>query len=540
MNDLFAALPTSQRKLLEVVWGPMRDENRWPNWNYVESEMYRAGYWNPERILREMPAIGGSAAHEPQYSAIWFDRHNLMPDSVIALTIAASIHLVDYLSTANRMIVAIKYLVLRLKEYHPSPYQVEDPTVTSEEFAAATSVHSDFVRIFPDLLKREPFGLAGTYSQMPNGAHRWRISLRKSLLRYDGITSPREYIERVGKEMALLGNSRDDTARKSTVVGASVTASASGTIIGNNNYMVEFPVSAPSPSARPRVPGRGFYAHMLTTLIASPGDTRAEREVVEQVVLEVNATHMRSEGRGLLPLRYERDVVTGLGARPQELINKVADAADVVVALFRARLGTPSGDHQSGTVEEIVRAKQRNVPVHIFFLEYGLGSISDIDPDQLARLKEWRDQLQTQGLYDVVASIEELQTRLRHHLVVDLQQYGEYKSEVAQREPHRVSWVAEMQRESPSVYTLILTPNGSVAVDDVRVRPAKNALSGNDLDPPVLHKGGREYAGIDRLAPGQPMTVKTIVSEISARNFNLELSWREGGEERQESLSMVY
>lgn len=544
MNDLFAALSTPQLKLLEVVWEPMRDGNRWPNWNYVESEMYSAGFREPEQILREMPAIGGSAAHEPQYSAVWFDRFNLTADSVVALTLAASIHLVDYRPVATNMIDAIKLLVARVKSNRPSPYEAKDPIMTAKELRAELPGLTDsFIEAFPKLLNREPFSLTGTYNEWAPGDVGWSISLRKSLLRYDKVASPREYVERVEKEMSKFerpgGDSEGGSSSTENSAG-SVSGSVvqSGVVNGDINLYAA-PVAAPQPVSPPRVPGRGFYVHMLTALIASPSDTRTERDIIEQVVLEVNADHMRAEKRGLLPMRYERDAVTRLGARPQAIVNETADAADIVVALFRTRIGTPTAAHPSGTVEEVMRAVERGVPVHIFFLDYGVNP-SDIDPEQYGRLREWREQLQDQGLYDVVASTEELRTKVRHYLGADLRSLGEFNSEVSQREPHQVSWTAAMERDSSSSYTLVVTPSGSIGVDDVRVQPVKNARSGDDMDLPHLYRGASDHAGADRLLPGQPMRIKAMVSGRSTRNFNLELSWKEEGQERQEALTVTY
>src|SRR5437773_1105640 len=56
----------------------------------------------------------------------------------------------------------------------------------------------------------------------------------------------------------------------------------------------------------------------------------------------------------LLPVSWETHMAPQLGGRPQEMINKeLVDNCDALVGMFWARLGSPTGAEDSGTVEEI-------------------------------------------------------------------------------------------------------------------------------------------------------------------------------------------
>ena len=97
-----------------------------------------------------------------------------------------------------------------------------------------------------------------------------------------------------------------------------------------------------------------FDARVVLVLIASPGDTAAERDAAERALQSWNTLRAERDGLALLSLRWERDAVPMLGDRGQALINRqLVDRSDVVVAIFDSRLGTATPEAVSGTAEEI-------------------------------------------------------------------------------------------------------------------------------------------------------------------------------------------
>lgn len=66
-------------------------------------------------------------------------------------------------------------------------------------------------------------------------------------------------------------------------------------------------------------------------------------------------TTLKIRGIVLLPVGWENDAYATYqpGERTQGILNKdMVNHCDIVVAVFRARLGTSSGEFESGTVEE--------------------------------------------------------------------------------------------------------------------------------------------------------------------------------------------
>lgn len=163
-----------------------------------------------------------------------------------------------------------------------------------------------------------------------------------------------------------------------------------------------------------------FQAHVLKVLIASPGDTGGERDAVERSIGGWNASRAEAEQTVLLPWRWERHAVPVLGTTAQGIINAQAvDQSDIVIALFDSRLGMETEAAVSGTAEEIQRAHEAGMPVHVYFSNEALPR--DVDPDQLKKLKDFREQLERIGLLGEYANPDDLAYQVRAAIEHDLQ-----------------------------------------------------------------------------------------------------------------------
>src|SRR4051794_21876616 len=122
----------------------------------------------------------------------------------------------------------------------------------------------------------------------------------------------------------------------------------------------------------------------LSVLIASPGDTAADRDAVEDAIRSWNSDHTMRRKVHLLRLRWELGAVplVGQGDAQQVINEQFADEADIVIAVFNSRLGQATKRAVSGTAEEILRARDRGAAVHVFFSDAPIPR--DHDPDQLA------------------------------------------------------------------------------------------------------------------------------------------------------------
>jgi nucleoside 2-deoxyribosyltransferase len=141
-----------------------------------------------------------------------------------------------------------------------------------------------------------------------------------------------------------------------------------------------------------------YDSRVYRILIASPSDVEEEREIAVRVIQEWNDLYSYSRKVALLPLRWETHTAPEYGTRPQEVINRaIVDQCDLVVGIFWARLGSPTGEADSGTLEEIERAGHAGKPIMLYFSKRGMDPDS-LDLMQVNRLREFKEKTYPKSL----------------------------------------------------------------------------------------------------------------------------------------------
>lgn len=167
-----------------------------------------------------------------------------------------------------------------------------------------------------------------------------------------------------------------------------------------------------------------YDSRVYRILIASPSDVEEEREIAVRVIQEWNDLYSYSRKVTLLPLRWETHTAPEYGTRPQEVINRtIVDQCDLLVGVFWTRLGSPTGEADSGTLEEIARVGDAGKPVMLYFSKAG------IDPDlldlgQVEKLKDFKSKTYPKGLIENYKSVIEFRDKFSKQLelrVRDLQ-----------------------------------------------------------------------------------------------------------------------
>ncbi len=160
-----------------------------------------------------------------------------------------------------------------------------------------------------------------------------------------------------------------------------------------------------------------FHATVIQVLIASPGDTQAERIAILTDASRWNGRNAQGRGFILSPWLYELHATPIYGDRPQAIINRQGvDKSDVVVAIFGTKLGTPTGVDVSGTVEEIKRAHELGKPVHVYFSSADISR--DTDLKDLSALEDFRKAFE--GLYSTYSDPADVARQVRDALEYDL------------------------------------------------------------------------------------------------------------------------
>jgi hypothetical protein len=151
-------------------------------------------------------------------------------------------------------------------------------------------------------------------------------------------------------------------------------------------------------------------------LIASPSDCVKERSAIPAIIYSWNSVHSYHTNTILEPVMWETHVIPALGDRPQEIINnQIVDSCDFLIGAFWTRIGTATGDHVSGTAEEINRLRSQGKQILLYFSSAPVVPES-IDPDQYKALIEYKKSLRGHGITFDYSDISEFREMLQRHL----------------------------------------------------------------------------------------------------------------------------
>lgn len=158
-----------------------------------------------------------------------------------------------------------------------------------------------------------------------------------------------------------------------------------------------------------------YTAKVINVMVASPGDVTRERILAQEVIAEWNSLHSERFKLVLMPLLWELDSYPAMGDRAQAIVNRqLVDRADILVAIFWSRLGSPTGKDISGTVEEIREMIAKNKPVMVYLSATPIV-LDSIDLQQYESLKKFVEELRPSGLLQSYKSPDEFSKLLFKH-----------------------------------------------------------------------------------------------------------------------------
>lgn len=115
---------------------------------------------------------------------------------------------------------------------------------------------------------------------------------------------------------------------------------------------------------------------------------------------------------------WETDTTPDAGDHPQAIINtQMIKSADLLIAAFWTRLGTPTGTAPSGTLDEIREMRAAGKPVMIYFSKQPV-MLESVDQDQYRALTEFKKWCRENALFREYLTIPELQRILARDLAM--------------------------------------------------------------------------------------------------------------------------
>lgn len=163
-----------------------------------------------------------------------------------------------------------------------------------------------------------------------------------------------------------------------------------------------------------------FSATVLNVLIASPSDCSDERSAIAQSLHEWNSLHSATQQIILLPVMWETHSVPAMGDRPQGLINdRLVRGCDILIGSFWTRIGSPTGEEISGTVEEIRWFLSQKKPVMLYYSKKNVD-LDNVDLEQVRKLKDFKASIRDKGIQEDYRDVGELREKLSRHLTIVL------------------------------------------------------------------------------------------------------------------------
>lgn len=153
-------------------------------------------------------------------------------------------------------------------------------------------------------------------------------------------------------------------------------------------------------------------------MISCPSDIKSELTVVKKAFDDFN-----DQTGSVLNVRidfkhWRKNTYPESGGTPQELINRqLLEDADAVIAIFGNKVGSPTKNYDSGTIEEIEKMIIKGRNVFVYFSDKPVRK-SETDPEEEARLRNFKDAYKNRGIYFEYQSNAELRELLRRHLIL--------------------------------------------------------------------------------------------------------------------------
>ena len=162
----------------------------------------------------------------------------------------------------------------------------------------------------------------------------------------------------------------------------------------------------------------------LRIVLSSPNDVKEEREIMEDVIQELNRGIADDRNLRLELSRWETDAYPGFHAEgPQGLIDPIlkVEDCDILIGIFWKRFGTPTKNAQSGTENEIRTAiqswqKSGRPQIMIYFKEAGFITQDRAALKQYDLVLRFREQFPKEGLYWTFDAVSDFERLARNHL----------------------------------------------------------------------------------------------------------------------------
>lgn len=277
-----------------------------------------------------------------------------------------------------------------------------------------------------------------------------------------------------------------------------------------------------------------FPATVLKVLIATPGDTGEEVDAVIKSTHSWNGRRAEAEGVVLLPRHWKSDSVPLVDASGAQSVidSQLVDSADIVVAVFDSRLGQATEDAVSGTAHEIERTIEAGKPVHVYFSDEPISRSAD--PQELARLNNFRKEMESKGLLGVYSDPTDLGYQVREAIEHDLTQMDLGVETLAVAAPAQHA-IPRLTYDRGQQQLVVENKSDAVTADQFVLEVASAAATDGRADFHLQYQSDPV-----NLLPLSTAHWPLVLYWGSPRQTNFIMRWLEDGGEPQEQTQTVF
>ena len=228
-----------------------------------------------------------------------------------------------------------------------------------------------------------------------------------------------------------------------------------------------------------------YDAKVYKVFIASPDDVKEEREIVRSVLMRWNAINAETKHIILLPVGWETHSSPVTGITAQEYINdEVLADCDILIGIFWSKVGSPTKNAESGTIEEINRHVSERKLAMLYFSTKDVPYNADLK--QIEKVRELKQRYKKDSLYGEFSDCNDLEKKLYNHIELKINE-GKFRptfdSDILAQINDDYELATEIEKHFPLVsknlLKIIIDENKSEIVWDAIVN--KLAYSSADL-----------------------------------------------------------
>lgn len=163
-----------------------------------------------------------------------------------------------------------------------------------------------------------------------------------------------------------------------------------------------------------------FVSRAYKVFIASPSDVYREREVIKATIMRWNSINSEHCKIVLIPIDWETNAAPEMGQAAQDYINMdILDTCDIVIGVFWTKVGTPTRNHISGSIEEVLRPSANRLLTMLYFSNKVIEP-RQIDATQYAKLGEFKEKVRNQSLYCEFSDERDLEEKIYQHIQIKM------------------------------------------------------------------------------------------------------------------------